>query len=52
MKKGTIFTKHLPNIKLKTRLDAEGREIEVEVREDEESTRIQQEIMDVFLENG
>lgn len=52
MKKGTIFAKHLPSIKLATRFDAEGREIEVEVREDEESTQKQQEIMDILVSSG
>lgn len=52
MKRGTVFAKHLPNIRLATRFDAEGREIEVEVREDEESTQKQQQIMDVLLASG
>ena len=47
--RGTVFSKHIPNIKLATRFDAEGREIEVEVREDEESTQAQREIMDILL---
>lgn len=51
-KKSNIFTKHLPNIKLTTRFDAEGREIEVEVREDEEATQKQQEILDFLITSG
>lgn len=51
-KKANIFSKHLPNIKLATRFDAEGREIEVEVREDEEATRKQQEILDLLVASG
>lgn len=50
--KSTIFSKHRPDIKLTTRLDAEGREIEVEVREDEESTQKQREIMDILVDSG
>lgn len=50
MKRGTFF--HRPSIKLATRFDAEGREIEVEVREDEESTQKQQQIMDTLVANG
>lgn len=50
--KSTIFSKHRPDIKLTTRFDAEGREIEVEVREDEESTRKQQEIMEILASSG
>lgn len=52
MKRGTFFANHLPSIKLATRFDAEGREIEVEVREDEESTQKQQQIMDTLVANG
>lgn len=52
MKRGTIFAKHLPGIKLTTRFDAEGREIEVEVREDEESTQAQEKIMDLLVTGG
>lgn len=48
----SVFAKSRPSIRLATRFDAEGREIEVEVREDEESTRCQQEIMDVLVSSG
>lgn len=48
----SVFAKSRPSIRLATRFDAEGREIEVEVREDEESTRCQQDIMDVLVSSG
>ncbi|XP_059610807.1 coiled-coil domain-containing protein 93 [Phlebotomus argentipes] len=47
-----IFSKHLPNINLATRFDAEGREIQVERREDEEQNLKQQEIFDILVAAG
>uniref|UniRef100_A0A6B2E8B7 Coiled-coil domain-containing protein 93 n=1 Tax=Phlebotomus kandelakii TaxID=1109342 RepID=A0A6B2E8B7_9DIPT len=47
-----IFSKHLPNINLATRFDAEGREIQVEKREDEEQNLKQQEIFDILVAAG
>lgn len=47
MNRENIFTKHLPNIKLATRFDAEGREIDVETRDDAEQLKKQQEIYDM-----
>uniref|UniRef100_A0A1B0CP69 Coiled-coil domain-containing protein 93 n=1 Tax=Lutzomyia longipalpis TaxID=7200 RepID=A0A1B0CP69_LUTLO len=47
-----IFTKHLPNINLATRFDADGREIQVERREDEEQNLKQQEIFDILVAAG
>lgn len=48
----TIFSKHLPNIKLATRFDAEGNEIQVERREDEEQKRKEQDILDILVQAG
>uniref|UniRef100_A0A0K8TQD0 Coiled-coil domain-containing protein 93 n=1 Tax=Tabanus bromius TaxID=304241 RepID=A0A0K8TQD0_TABBR len=47
-----IFSKHLPNVKLATRFDAEGNEIQVERREDEEQNAKQQEIFDILVAAG
>lgn len=47
-----IFSKVLPNIKLATRLDAEGKEIDVEVRVDSEETQARKKILDLFLSAG
>ncbi|XP_053677731.1 coiled-coil domain-containing protein 93 [Anopheles nili] len=47
-----IFSKHLPNVKLATRFDAEGNEIQVEKREDEEQKRKEQDIIDTLVGAG
>ncbi|XP_058124495.1 coiled-coil domain-containing protein 93 [Anopheles ziemanni] len=47
-----IFSKHLPNVKLATRFDADGNEIQVEKREDEEQKRKEQEIIDALVGAG
>ncbi|XP_052894356.1 coiled-coil domain-containing protein 93 [Anopheles moucheti] len=47
-----IFSKHLPNVKLATRFDADGNEIQVEKREDEEQKRKEQEIIDTLVGAG
>ncbi|XP_065080990.1 coiled-coil domain-containing protein 93 isoform X2 [Ochlerotatus camptorhynchus] len=47
-----IFSKHLPNIKLATRFDADGNEIQVERREDEEQKCKEQEIIDILVGAG
>ncbi|KAL9707003.1 hypothetical protein quinque_010521 [Culex quinquefasciatus] len=47
-----IFSKHLPNIKLATRFDADGNEIQVERREDEEQKRKEQDIIEALVGAG
>ncbi|XP_035783356.1 coiled-coil domain-containing protein 93-like isoform X2 [Anopheles albimanus] len=47
-----IFSKHLPNVKLATRIDADGNEIQVERREDEEQKRKEQDIIDTLVGAG
>lgn len=47
-----IFSKIIPNIKLATRLDAEGREIAVEIRQDAEATECRKKILDLLLSAG
>ncbi|XP_055378324.1 coiled-coil domain-containing protein 93 [Condylostylus longicornis] len=47
-----IFSKHLPNIKLATRFDADGNEIQVERREDQEQNAKEQEIFDILVAAG
>nr|XP_040233994.2 coiled-coil domain-containing protein 93 isoform X1 [Anopheles coluzzii] len=47
-----IFSKHLPNVKLATRFDADGNEIQVERREDEEQKRKEQDIIDTLVGAG
>ncbi|XP_049277338.1 coiled-coil domain-containing protein 93 isoform X1 [Anopheles funestus] len=47
-----IFSKHLPNVKLATRFDADGNEIQVEKREDEEQKRKEQDIIDTLVGAG
>ncbi|XP_036344006.1 coiled-coil domain-containing protein 93-like isoform X1 [Rhagoletis pomonella] len=47
-----IFSKHLPNVKLATRIDAEGREVQVERREDEDATAKEQETFDLLVAAG
>lgn len=47
-----IFSKIIPNIKLDTRLDADGNEIEVEVRQDTEANECRKKILDLLLSAG
>ncbi|XP_052865302.1 coiled-coil domain-containing protein 93 [Anopheles cruzii] len=47
-----IFSKHLPNVKLATRFDADGNEIQVEKREDEEQKRKEQNIIETLVTAG
>lgn len=47
-----IFSKIIPNIKLATRLDAEGKEIAVEVRQDSEAIECRKKILDLLLSAG
>lgn len=47
-----IFAKALPNIKLATRFDADGNEVQVERREDEEQNAKQQEIFEILVNAG
>ncbi|XP_055919878.1 coiled-coil domain-containing protein 93 isoform X2 [Eupeodes corollae] len=47
-----IFAKALPNVKLATRFDADGNEVQVERREDEEQNAKQQEIFEILVNAG
>ncbi|CAO1357329.1 unnamed protein product [Diamesa serratosioi] len=47
-----IFSKFIPNIKLQTRFDADGNEIEEGIREDVESEQKRKEILDLLLSSG
>ncbi|XP_039956410.1 coiled-coil domain-containing protein 93 isoform X2 [Bactrocera tryoni] len=47
-----IFSKHLPNVKLATRIDAEGREVQVERREDVDATVKEFETFDMLVAAG
>ncbi|XP_049306900.1 coiled-coil domain-containing protein 93 isoform X2 [Bactrocera dorsalis] len=47
-----IFSKHLPNVKLATRIDAEGREVQVERREDVDATVKELETFDMLVAAG
>lgn len=47
-----IFSKVIPNIKLSTRYDAEGKEIDVEIREDTEASQFRKKILDLLLSAG
>lgn len=47
-----LFSKALPNIKLSTRFDADGKEIQVERREDEEQNAKQKQIIDILVGAG
>jgi CCDC93, coiled-coil domain len=46
------FSKIIPNIKLSTRLDADGNEIDVEIREDTEASQCRKKILDLLLSAG
>ncbi|KAG5678485.1 hypothetical protein PVAND_008154 [Polypedilum vanderplanki] len=47
-----IFSKIIPNIKLSTRVDADGNEIDVEIREDTEASQCKKKILDLLLSAG
>jgi CCDC93, coiled-coil domain len=47
-----IFSKFIPNVKLGTRFDADGKEIDVEIREDTEAAQVRKKIFDLFLSSG
>jgi hypothetical protein len=47
-----IFSKIIPNVKLSTRIDADGNEIDVEIREDTEASQCRKKILDLLLSAG
>lgn len=47
-----IFSKFIPNVKLGKRLDADGNEIDVEIREDTEASQSRKQIFDLLLSAG
>ncbi|XP_017097489.2 coiled-coil domain-containing protein 93 [Drosophila bipectinata] len=47
-----VFSKILPNVKLATRIDAEGREVQVERREDTDATAKEQDTFDILVAAG
>jgi hypothetical protein len=47
-----IFSKFIPNVKIGTRFDADGNEVEVEIREDTEATQCRKKIFDLLLSAG
>ena len=47
-----IFAKVLPSVKLGTRFDADGNEIDVEIREDTEAAQHRKKIFDLLLSAG
>lgn len=47
-----IFSKIIPNVKLRTRFDADGKEIDVEIREDTEASQNRKKILDLLLSAG
>lgn len=46
------FSKIIPNVKLGTRFDADGKEIAVEIRQDAEATECRKKIIDLLLSAG
>jgi hypothetical protein len=46
------FSKIIPNVKLGTRFDSDGNEIEVEIRQDSEATECRKKIIDLLLSAG
>ena len=46
------FSKIIPNVKLNTRFDADGNEIDVEIRQDAEATECRKKIIDLLLSAG
>ncbi|XP_001360476.2 coiled-coil domain-containing protein 93 [Drosophila pseudoobscura] len=47
-----VFSKILPNVKLATRYDEDGREVQVESREDSDATAKQQDTFDILVDAG
>lgn len=47
-----VFSKVIPNIKLGTRFDGDGNEIDVEIRLDSEAQQCQKKIFDLLLSAG
>lgn len=47
-----VFSKFIPNVRLGTRFDAEGNEIDVEIREDTEAAQSRKKIFDLLLSSG
>ncbi|XP_068145769.1 coiled-coil domain-containing protein 93 [Drosophila tropicalis] len=47
-----VFSKILPNVKLATRYDAEGREVQVERREDSDADAKEQDTFDILVNAG
>ncbi|XP_033248324.1 coiled-coil domain-containing protein 93-like isoform X2 [Drosophila miranda] len=47
-----VFSKILPNVKLATRYDEDGREVQVESREDLDATAKQQDTFDILVDAG
>lgn len=47
-----IFSKYIPNVKLGKKFDAEGNEIDVEIREDTEAEQSRKKIFDLLLSAG
>lgn len=52
MSKDGKFSKFIPNVKLATRLDAEGNEVDVEKREDSEGEQHKKMIFDLLMSAG
>lgn len=46
------FSKIIPNVKLATRLDADGNEVDVEIREDSEGAQHRKMIFDLLMSAG
>lgn len=47
-----IFSKYIPNVKLGTQFNAEGHEINVEIREDTETTVTRRKIFELVIAAG
>lgn len=47
-----VFSKFIPNVKLGKRFDADGNEIDVEIREDTEASQSRKKIFDLLLSAG
>lgn len=47
-----IFSKVIPSVRLRTKFDADGKEIDVEIREDTEAAQCRKRIFDLLLSAG
>lgn len=47
-----VFSKFIPNVKLGKRFDADGAEVDVEIREDAEASQSKNKIFDLLLSAG